>query len=74
MPYIKEVCGTGDARVRYRCYKVCGTAGWDDLLHEAKADLCVVTEVDSVAVSLDGRGIPLSWKAKAYLERFGKKK
>jgi hypothetical protein len=73
MPYIRELCATGDARVRYRCYRVCCIAGWNDLLEQARADLCTETEVDSVPLSLDGRGVQLKWEAEYYVKQFDKK-
>jgi hypothetical protein len=70
MPYIRQVCATGDAHARFLCYEACWAAGWGDLLEQARADLGDETVVDSIPF---GGPITLKSHAKYYVERFEKK-
>jgi len=61
MDYIKEICHSGKAYWRVRCYQVCLYAGWDDLVCEATDD-----ETDETPTEI--LGVTVGREARSYLE------
>jgi hypothetical protein len=71
LPYITSICAAGsEAYIRCHCYKLCSSAGWDELLPQARADL-----KDNTVVTYDPfhNELTLGTVAKSYMERFDKK-
>jgi hypothetical protein len=73
MPYIRMVSTTGDAKARYRCYRVCWSAGWGDLLQQASSDLADETIVDMIFPNPIA-GVRLKEEAEYYVKRFSEQK